>query len=444
MSPVLAETVVSEQTKAALQKPITLDQALSIAFAESPSIRIALDQIEKSKFGISEARGNFMPNFKLDVTRTYQGPAVTITLPESDISANIVQPRSTAAAANVVLPLDINRRLTYVSDLAKMQFAIDYLSLTATSQKLIYDVKSAYYGVLRAKGQQETAQSSVDVAMAQLKDAGSRFSAGTAPKFDVTRAQVNVANLNQTLVQAKSRVAIAVAVLNQTMGVDVSAPTELVKNEISVAKDPVDIAKAIDQAYANRPEVKSAQAAVEMNEKNARIQRTSVLPSLGLSGTFNYSFNPGGFSSASESWIALADLKIPIWDGGVAKAKVAEAYADMKKAKDTVVQVRQGVALETRTAGLNLHQATERVATAAESVSLAEEALRLANVRYSEGISVMVEVLDAQSALTLARVNFVDAQYDYATSVAQLQKATGSQPELEKLQLLKPADGGRG
>jgi outer membrane protein TolC len=135
--------------------------------------------------------------------------------------------------------------------------------------------------------------------------------------------------------------------------------------------------------------------------------------------------------------MATLALSIPIWDGGITKARVAEANADLSKAADTLTQVKLGVSLEVRTAALNVQDSLDRVSTTAENVSLAVEALRLANVRYNAGISTLVEVLDAESALTQARFNNVNALYDYTTAVADLERATATQPEMAKLQLLK-------
>ena len=80
-------------------------------------------------------------------------------------------------------------------------------------------MKRNYYELLRACGQAETAQAAVDVANVRLKNTQSRFEAGTVPKFDVTTAQVDLANLNQQLIAAESRVNIAQANLNRVLGI---------------------------------------------------------------------------------------------------------------------------------------------------------------------------------------------------------------------------------
>ncbi|MGC8861313.1 MAG: TolC family protein [Armatimonadota bacterium] len=416
-------------------KPMTLDQALEIAFRESPDIKAALAQINKSRGGVSEAKANFRPRFNAELTHTRQGPRISFTAPGLG-SIDIVQDHNTTAVGGFVLPIDISGKLGYVSDIARYQFQLDYLGLVAASQKLIFDVKSAYFDLLRAQGQLEVAQAAVDAAAAHLKDATARYSAGAAPKFDVTRAQVDVANLNQQLIRAKSRVAVARAALNRTLGIDIDAATEVVKTEIAVEDVKIDTDKSIEEAYTRRPEVISARTLVDLSKKNVKLQRSGILPTLSASANYTYNFRVAGFSSRNESWIALLDLKVPIWDGGVTKAKVDQANADVDKSIQNLESIKLGVALEVKSAALALRDAIERVGAASENVAMAEEALRLARVRYNSGLGTVVEVTDAETALTQAGTDWVNARYDYALALAGLERAVGNQPEMAGLQFL--------
>ncbi len=422
-----------------MSKPISIDQALEIAFRQSPAIKTALNQVRKSDAGVSEARANFNPQFSAQVVHMRQGPEVTIEVPGMG-TADIVASDNTTAEGAVFLPLDINKRLGYVLDLSNLQFRMDYLSLSQASQQLVYEVKSGYYDLLRAAGLEEVAQAAVDVAKERLKDAKANFSAGATPKFDVTRAEVEVANLNQRLIVARNTTALARASLNRTLGIDVNTPTQVVEAETVIPKDlKIDIPAKVGEAHANRPEIKQAELGVEMGKKGVKVQRAGLLPSMDLAGSYDYALNVSGFSSSKGTWAALLTLRVPIWNGGITSAKIRQAEADEAIARNNLEQVRLGVALEVRAAALNLQEAVERVATTADGVALAEEALRLASVRYNAGYSTMVEVSDAESALTEARFYYVQAKYNSAVAQADLERATATQPEAKKIELLRPA-----
>ena len=121
----------------------------------------------------------------------------------------------------------------------------------------------------------------------------------------------------------------------------------------------------------------------------------------------------------------MAALSFPLYDGGVAGARVTQARADIATAQTNRRQALDDVNLDVRNAYLNLLQSRDRVAVANQALSEAVESYRLSRVRYTNGVSTLVEVSDAQNALTQAENNQVNALYDYNNSRASLDKAAG-------------------
>lgn len=424
------------QPKPNLTGPITIEEALKIAFENNPDIKIAIDDVARGKGVVAEARAHFMPTFNVTLTHTRQGPAIAFFNPDTGQNINIITAHNTTGDIIAAIPIDISNRLGLATDIAKYRLKIDYYNLLTASEQLIFRVKYAYYELLRAQGNQDVAQSAIDVAEAQLKDSEAKFRAGTAPKFDVTRIETQLANLNQTLLAAKNRVGLARVALNRVMGIDTTTPTDVVKSEIKVEPTEVNMAVRTQEAYDKRPEIEAAVTSIELNEKNVKFQRTEIMPSMNANAVYDYNFQPSGFSTINTSWIATFNLNIPIWDGGVTKAKVSQAQADLQNSRDSLGKLKLTVGSEVDGAALNLDEAIQRVATTAQGVDLAKESLRLSQVRYQAGIATLVEVTDAQSALTLANFNYVQAEYDYVLAVAELQRATGTQPEIDNIQFV--------
>ncbi len=422
----------------ALGRPITLDEALATAFRHNPDIRAALAGVEKGRGRLREARARFNPTFNAGVSSVLQGPKTTLSLGAGDIE--LVPGTDTTATLSFLLPLDISKRLGHGKDLAKYSLQMDYLSMVGVSEGVILSVKSAWYNLLRACGQQSVAQAAVDVASKRLENTRSRRKAGTVAQFDVTAAETELANLKQQLISAESRVLVAQSQLNSAMGVDVSYPTQVVAAAPTVDVRDVEIQQAVQRAYARRSEVKTAQLAVTAGQTSARLERTALRPSLNVVGSGLYDPEPAGLSGNKFTWQAGLSLSLSVWDGGVTRARVDQAQADAASAREVLERVKLGVAQEVRVAALNLREAALRTESTAQTVALAEEALRLANVRYEAGIAVAVEVTNAESQLTQARFNQVNAAYDYAIALAQLQRAQSDQPEIAKLQLLAAHD----
>jgi|YNPNPStandDraft_1061719.scaffolds.fasta_scaffold00008_56 outer membrane protein len=431
LSPATAQNAVPPD----LTKPIDINQALTIAFANNPDLRIAVDELNKARQTVNESLARFNPQFNGQFTNTFQGPKVTV-----DAGAlgtfDVVPNQNFTAGAVGVLPLDISKKLGYASDIARLQFQINYQNLLTVAEALIFNVKRAYFNVLSAQSLQEVAQKAVDNAQIQLKDATAKFKAGTVAKFDVTRAEVQVANNQQDLIVAKKNVATAVASLNRLMGIDVNTPTQVVTPDNQQDFQIPDAPKAIETAYQQRPEIRAGEIAVQLSKRNVALQRTGILPTANLTGNIVYQATTSGFSSSNNSWVVTAQVQFPIWDGGITKARVAGAHAEVAKSKDSLDQLKLRVSFEVKASILNLQEASERVKTSSQNVALAEEALRLARVRYEAGLATLVEVTDSETALTRARFNNVQANYDYAIAVAEIQRSTSTQPELRALQLL--------
>lgn len=421
-----------------LRDPITLERAIELAFIYNPGLRVSVDELNRSRAVVAEARAQFNPKFNGTLVHTIQGPAVTFTAPETDQAVDIVRQQNTEASLSAALPLDINNQLGYATDITKYQFQIDYLSLLTTVERLIFDVKLAYYNLLRAQGQQEVAQAAVDVANARLQNTLARYEAETVPRFDVTRAQVDVANLSQNVIVANNQVATARTTLNRIIGINVNTPTVIVQDEINVTDVELQIPERVETGLLLRPEARTARTLIELNRKNIKLQRAGYLPTADVTAAFNHQFAASGFSTSQDSYIALFTVRVPIWNGGITRARVEQAQYDFARSQNQLEQTELTVSQEVRVAALNLQQAIDSERTTAENVALAEEALRLANIRFEAGISTQVEVIDAESALTQARTNLVNSRYDYAQAVAELQRATSTQPEIQQVQLVEP------
>ncbi len=412
---------------------LTIEQAITTAFKNSPEIRGKLSQIRKSQGAFAESKTATKPTVTAEISHTQQGPAVSISIPDVG-TAEISPSHNTSGVATLAMPVDISGKFGLISDLSRYQIELDKLALESTVQNLIYNVKTSSLNYLRAKEAQKVAQASVDSSAARLKNTKAKYEAGSVPKFDVTRAEVELANFQQRLISSRNAILTARAALNSALGIGVSEPTDVQSIDVQVNPPAMDIDVLTADAYAKRPDVRSVDTAIKLGKRNLKLQQTGNKPTGSIVGTFNHNFKAAGFSGQKDSWMAIFAVQLPVWDGGVTRTKVDQAKAQIDISQDSLEQAKLGVALDVKVATVNIQDATERVSAAKSSVALAEEALRLANVRYDAGISTLVEVTDAESALSEARFNHVNALYDYATAIADLERSTYNQPEMQLFQ----------
>ncbi|MCL6629291.1 MAG: TolC family protein, partial [Armatimonadetes bacterium] len=223
---------------------------------------------------------------------------------------------------------------------------------------------------------------------------------------------------------------------NNVLGRPLETTVELVEPETPGFVD-VDFNSCIEIACESRPEVLQAKSAIELGDKMAEVARLSGKPTVAFRWVYNRNFDTSLFNPRESSWTAFLLTSISVFDGGENKAKVDQATADANNARFTYQNVRDMATLDARQSYLSLKESEERIRAAEKGLEQAREGMRLAQVRYRGGVSTQIEVLDAQTALTQAETNYVNALYDYQIALAKLERAVGGKEQFVKL--LKPS-----
>ena len=211
-------------------------------------------------------------------------------------------------------------------------------------------------------------------------------------------------------------------------------PQNVVPPTTDLVVDTLDLGPEFDavlnEALLDRPEILGADADIAAAQRGILIARRSELPSFGLSLGYTVNPNAAGFTRYNQGAATLS-VSIPIFDGGLARARVQEARADVATAETNRRTAADQVSLEVQQAYIALVQGRDRVQVANVGLSQAREAFRLARVRYNAGVSQQVgispqlELINAQTTLAQAEANQVNALYDYNVARAQLDKAAG-------------------
>lgn len=451
------------------EQPLTITDVVAIALATNRQLAFADESLYRAIGRTSETRAALNPT-----VGTSAGPVFL------DSS---LQPGASAVGT---LPFDISGALRSATSQAQFQEVATRLDINRTRNQVVYDVKGAFYNVLRSEALVGVATENLQNSLDQLKDANTRYKAQSVAYFDVVRAQTDVANAQKLVIQARNGVSISTGFLNNAIGIDITTPLRV--SPCNAVEEPPGVAPpsvtpltpqgnmppagtkldpnlipplpdapqnlpgsyvaprpdtVIDQALtlgpefeplrkealAARPEILEGDAQIAAAKKGILYARRSMLPTLGLSLGYYDVRNSTGNRRINEPEASIA-VTLPLYDGGLARARVQEARADVATAITNKRQAIDLVTLDVQQAYLNLVQARDQVAVANQALSQAREAFQLARVRYNAGvaragISPLLEVSDAQAALTLAENNQVNALYDYNQSRAQLDRAVG-------------------
>ncbi len=411
----LSALAQADQPLPSLDDKLTVNDCVRIALANSPRVVSARLAVESAAVALSSAKAEFLPT----VSATAQQEYVNQKIPPASRSDHGQGSSSVDASISISGITDMVRNIKT----QKLELQRAQLDLCDTENGIIADVKSAYYALLSAQRAVAIRTQSRDLYQEQYDRTKAFFDEGLRPKVDVTTAEVNLNNEILSLIRAKNLVKTQTAALANVMGVTRQVPLVL-DDTIEAEPFTMTFEEALTQAYANRPDVRSSKAALEISEIKLNQAQAAYWPTF----TFGASFSKNGdeFHFDNDQTRLFAGVEIPIFSALSVYNGVKQARINLSSAQNSDRSLSNDVFLEVQNAFIALNEAAESIPVAASTVEKAKENLDLARGRYNEGIGDMIALKDAEVAYTDSELNLLTARYDYAVALAELKKAMGT------------------
>lgn len=419
---------------------LDLERSVSLALQNNPNLKMAEKEVSKARAGIWEAYSTVLP--QLDASANFQH---AWDLQKQKIP-NFLQPilggpdylefafgleNTLVYGAKVTQPLFLGG-----AGLAGIQLSLaarDAAEATLEDQRqnLIYQTANAFYLCLLAKELVAVQAEALAQTQANLDNVIKKYNVGMASGFDKMRAEVEVANLRPEVITAQNNYQSALTQLKTILGLKRDAIIA-VQGEFQFAEDEFgnmvleDIQKI---ALQDRPIIRALSEQKYITQKGVMLARSSFLPKLFFQTDYsfmdmrdNYKFT---HAEASKGFTSAVSLQIPLFHGFRSGAQYQKARLDYRIMLDTEKQVYDGIAAETEVSYNKFQEAKQKYFSARQTVDLATEALRLANMMYQEGVNTQLDVLSSQLALTRAKLSYVNSLYEYQASRYQLRRVTG-------------------
>lgn len=309
-------------------------------------------------------------------------------------------------------------------DAARYQKNIADLNVYKTEADTKLAAVQAYYQYLEAIKLAEVQAQSVTDYASHLNNVQQQFDAGIVAKLDVLSSNVSLANAKQKSIAADNTRDVAEANLNNIMRVPMNTTLNPLDKNFPEPEFDLTMEQAILMAQKYRWELVEADYGVKAAEASLRSAKAGYLPTVSVGG--GYSWKEASVTAVDkDDWAVKGGLSWSLWDGGATQASVKKADAAVKTAQETLLQAREKIELEVRQDYLNVLSYKEQIRAAEASVAQAEEAYKIATVRYSSGVGINLDVLDAELALNTARTNYITALYNYNIGLATLEHAMG-------------------
>jgi outer membrane protein TolC len=294
---------------------------------------------------------------------------------------------------------------------------------TTVREQVVLLVVSQYLAGMRADAAVKAAQSRVDLAQALYDQANDLQKHGVGTGIDTLRANVELQNEKQRLLEAETQQKVALYGLSRLLNLEPQREIELADTPSFYETPEMDASRSLEQAYETRPEMKALAARAQMAELARRGASESRLPTVNFAGTVGQQ----GLSapSAIPAYVYQVTVDVPLFTGGRIHAEIAKADLELKKVDREREDLRNQIALEVKTSQAQLDAARHEVDVANLGVKLAQEEVAQARDRFQAGVANNIEVVSAQDALARANDNQIGALYGYNQSRADLSHAIG-------------------
>ena len=401
------------------EKVYSLSECVSIALDTSPRILYSKADIIEKQYSLQSSKKDLYPSLFFNYGYQYAPDAY--------------EPFSTKDYYNysfsVSQPLYRGRSLVTGVELGELDLELSKVSMAQTQNDIILAVHEAYYNLLKTRKFEEVARHSLEERKAHLKDAQAFYAAGLIPKNDMLQSEVQLAGAEIELLRSINLSIMALAQLNTLLRRPVE--TEIAVEDI-FKYEPSDISweQSFEQAKKYRPELRQSEIAVEQADKNIILTRAPYLPAVSLSANYlkqgddplaqDYPIGP------SEVKTALATLEWRFWAWGQSKDEMAAARYNMKKAQESQTELLDNIILQVREAYVDTLEAEYNIGVTEKAIEQAEEDFRINQSRYKAQLGTTTDVLDAQTRLTRAKIEYYNALYNYRISLMRLAWSTGT------------------
>jgi outer membrane protein len=407
----------------------TLQRSIAEAMENSYKVKAREERLDQATSAKKQATADFLPKFSMTYAYTRFSPPGIVANPITGQLA-VTSENYYTWGASISQPIFTGFALLSTYRLAELGIDQSELELEQEKLDLALRVKQAYFNVLAADKAVEVAQKDVESRTSNANVAKSFYNVGMIPINDLLKAEVELANSQQNLVNAKSGAQVTRAAFNTVLARPMNEPVQL-EDILTYIPEKETYEDSVKTALTDRPEIKILDVNLLQTDQQIRLAESKYYPQV----TLNYQYVKQGDTLAveggnpllvSNAWQVNALLNWTFWDWGKTYYSVREQESKKKELIRTKADVEDGIRLQVKQALQDLDVAAKNVPTTIKAVQQAEENLRVNEERYKAQVTTITEVLDAQTLVTQARVNYYKALYDHRLAKAKLERALGT------------------
>jgi outer membrane protein len=435
-------------------RQLTLEEAVRLAIKHNPELESARLEVKKSEARVLEAWGNTMPSIDLsgnyvhllDKPKTYFPDIMYYGIVKTVYPSFVIPPITNAL---IEVPFSMSPSFSTSASLNFRQILFNGAVFVGVGAAKVYShlardlyytkqvetitkVRKAYYQALLAKEATGLMSSSLRNAEDNLKNVQLMKSQGIVSDYDELRASVGVENLRPAVIQSENNYTLSLDALRNTIGVSDNEAFTLSGSLSFNAVDDSVLVQSESIVLESNPGLSVVKNQIELNNAVINAERSSYLPTIVMFGSYSYTaikdkfnFSTNDFYKSSQIGLSLS---LNLFQGLQTYSKVEQAQLEKRKSEEQKISVERNLQTGTHSVKNNLQQSRKRIVAQDRTVEMAERGYKIVTTRFLANAATQLEVNDAQFALTQAKVNRIQAIYDYLVASADLDQLMGHLP----------------
>jgi len=435
-------------------KAVSLDECLTIALSDNPTVKIADMEVERLDYSKREVIGQLLPT--IDFGATYSRMlAKQVMYMNIDGFGDMGGNGNDGAEENsragekkdngIKMGLDNSYSLGFQASLpliapqlwksigvSDTQILRSLESARQSRQSLVNQVKNAYYTLLLAQDSRKVIQESYDMAALTNRTYQQQREAGAASDYDVLRTSVAMKNIEPEIVQADIAIKQARLQLLILMGLDSNFELEAASQLSDYEASMYETVLSINPDYSGNSDLRLLDIDSKLLKQNLDIQKLAFVPTLALTANYNWTSMSNGSPFSNFSWNPYSTigvtLSVPIFHGGQRINKVKQAKIQYAETQWQRENLERSISMQVDLAIDNIQLNVKQIASSSESVAEADSAHTIMEKSFGIGAASYLDLRDSELSLTRARLAYYQAIYNYLVAGSNLELLLGNAP----------------
>ena len=409
------------------QNKITLDEAIEIALSESNTIKIAEMTIEKTGYAQKGAYSALYPNISASGSyqRTLKKQVMSMEFMGEEQSFPVGTNNNVSAGLSAAMPL-VNAQLWQSLKLSALDVELAIEQARSSRISMVSQVKQAFYSVLLAKEAYSVYKEVYDNAQKNFEDIEKKYNVGKASEFEYLRAKVNVNNSEPEVYSAENAVVLAIWQLKAIMGIDLNTEIDVEGALLDYADELVVSLTNDNVSFENNTNLIQLRLQDEMLSRTIKMTKFQYIPTLSASFAYNYMAMGNTFDMNWNPYSVVAlSLNIPIFDGFAKRNNIRQYQKTQDILRLNIEDAERNLNIALENYKDKMNTSVKRYTAAEATLEMAQKSYNISEKMYELGKATLVELNDAQLALTQAQLTMSQAIYQYITNKAAIDELMG-------------------